>query len=233
MKQILFPRHGGWEYVSRGGVTVSSWGLPTPFQRAFLNIAASTRAYYDSLFGDGAVPELEFNARKRRGLPTRLWTNGADRIYLTLSRKSQLAPAPASGMRHIHGVAHELAHIVLYRALVNLHELAAGWGEGWAVYLSSFWAVPWLFERHGSRLWPYPYDYQRYDGPEVYLQRFRALPAPPTDPVLRAVYDLHRLERDLGGRRFIALFRSLLRRRMRADRFNERIARALAALRDR
>ncbi len=230
MSGIRFPRRGGWQYASRDGVVVSCWGLPAPFRRAFLTIAANTRAYYRTLFGAETVPAVELNVRMEPGLPLRLWTNGADRIYLTLSNKSQLAPAPKSGVRHVHGITHELAHIVLYRALINLSELAEGWGEGWAVYLASFWAVPRLFQRHGAGLWPYPYDYRRFDGPGRLIEQFGATSEPPSEPVPRAVYDLYRLEQGLGSKEFAARFRSMLRRRMRADDFNERIAAALRRL---
>ena len=86
-------------------------------------------------------------------------------MYLTLRDERQFLPAPQSGVFHVHGLAHELAHILLYRSLVNIAALAEGWGEGWAIYLSSFIAVPYLYRKYGAAMWPYPYNYLETEGP--------------------------------------------------------------------
>lgn len=217
--KIRFPRKGRWEYLSEDNVTVSSYGIPEVFQQAFLKIFVDTKRLYLRLFGNHVIGHVEFNVRKSTGNPHRLWTNGADRVFLTLSRKSQLEPASISGVRNLHGLTHELAHIVLYRSLVNLSCLPTGWGEGWAVYLASFYAVPYLFRRLGPTLWPYPHDFLQTDGPSLYLQKFANGDIEKMHPTVRVVRQLYLLEQQLGQKRFVSLIRHKLAAPIRADEF--------------
>lgn len=232
-RQIRFPKSRQWEYSDREGVTVSTYGIPQEFREAFLNILVVTRGYYRRLFGDHVIDFVEFNVRKSRGLPLRLWTNGADRVFLTLSRKTQLEPASVSGVRHLHGLTHELAHIVLYRSLINLSELAAGWGEGWAIYLGSFWGVPHLYEEFGDGAWPYPHCYLASDGPGRYQQYFSQKGWRPPNPTVQVVYDLYRWQQCVGDNTFVRFFQELLSSPLRADQFNQKVSKELRALRKR
>lgn len=228
--RVTFPKTRDWEYLSEGGITVSTWGIPLPFREAFLRVLLATRTYYRRLFGPQSIAWVELNVRKSNSLPLRLWTNGADRVFLTLSRKSQLAPPLKSGVRHMFGLPHELGHLVLYRSLVNLQALPPGWGEGWATYMASFLAVPYLYGKFGPELWPYPYNYLEAEGPASYRRRLEATEQEKDDPMLRVVRDLHSLERQLGRDGFTHFFRHLLRRPVRSLDFchavTEKLARA-------
>jgi len=224
---IRFPSTRRWEYLSSGGVSVSSYGVPLPFQEAFLRILIETRSFYRSLFGRHVIDLVEFNVRKSARLSHRLWTNGADRIYLTLSKKQHLEPTALSGVRNIHGVAHELAHIVLYRSLINLRCLSAGWGEGWAVYLASFVAVPHLYQKFGPSLWPRAFDFLETDGPEACLRQFDPLTQRQWNPVTRVIWQLHALDDRLGRGKFIRLLRAQVAVPVRADAFNREMNRQL------
>lgn len=222
-RRIAFPRSRRWEYATRGKIAVSTYGLPVVFRNAFLEILAATSTYYRRVFGAHAVGQVEFNVRKQSNQRLRLWTNGADRIYLTLSRKETLKPPTDSGVHHLYGITHELAHIVLYRSLINVAALPSGWGEGWAAFTASFWAVPYLFSKHGPELWPYPYDYLAMDGPERYLRQFGTRSARRRRPVLSAMHELYECEQQIGRQRFQCLLRRMLREPMRADRFVEEL----------
>jgi hypothetical protein len=184
-----------------------------------LRILVETRCLYRRLFGKHVIERVELNVHKSAGLSHRLWTNGADRIYLTLSRKRQLEPPAKSGVRNLHGLTHEMAHLVLYRSLINLPMLESGWGEGWAVYVASFLAIPHLYAKHGPVLWPYPHDFLKTDGAAMYALRFHNKRESSFSPELSIVWRLHCLERALGRREFVQLLRRQLRAPVRADRF--------------
>jgi hypothetical protein len=207
--------------------------MPPQFRESFLNVLSVTRDYYRHLFGNHVIDLVEFNVRKARGLPLRLWTNGADRVFLTLSRKAQLQPASISGVRHLHGLTHELAHIVLYRSLINLRELADGWGEGWAVYLGSFWGVPYVHAKLGDEAWPYPHCYLASDGPGHYLQCFSRKGWKPSSAIEQVVHDLYRWQRSVGDELFVGFFRKLLSTPLRADQFSAEVTRKIRTLRRR
>jgi hypothetical protein len=226
-KRIAFPRTREWEYLEGDGVTVSTCGVPREFREAFLRIFVESRAYYRRMFGTSAIGWVEFNVRKGNGLPLRLWTNGADRAFLTLSKKGQLEPPSLSGIRHMYGLPHELGHIVLYRSLINVGVLADGWGEGWAVYLSSFLAVPHLYKKFGPELWPYPYDYLATEGPGRFLKVFKATHNRNLGSCFACVRTLHQLEQQLGRAGFGRFFRSLLKTPIRADRLKSEVEKKL------
>ena len=221
--KIRFPTKRQWEYQTQNGITVSCYGIPTEFQDAFLEILSETKYFYQRHFGKHVIGNVEFNVRKSTGLQHRLWTNGADRVFLTLSKKSQLEPARVSGVRNLHGLPHELAHIVLYRSLINLSCLGRGWGEGWAVYLASFLAIPHLYRKHGPELWPYPHNYEESDGPTAYLKRFDDNNRNEWHPIVQIVWRLHRLECALGRKEFVKLLRKELSAPVRADAFTKQM----------
>ncbi len=225
VRKLHFPTKRKWEYLENDRVTLNCYGIPIEFQEAFLRIVVESKCYYQRLFGRHVIDYVDVTVRKSAGLPHRLWTNGADRVQLTLSRKSQLEPATKSGVRNLHGFPHELAHIVMYRSLINLHCLKCGWGEGWAIYVASFLAVPHLYRKFGPTLWPYEHDFEKSDGPFAYFRKFehdlenvRKWPAP-----LRVVCRLHFLEQELGRSDCVKFFRELLRHRIRADQFVSRV----------
>ena len=221
----MFPRSRQWEYAYDSEISVSTYGIPGIFRHSFLKILAATSAYYRQAFGAQSVGRLELNVRKQSGLCNRLWTNGADRIYLTLARKKELEPPRISRVFNIYGLAHELGHIVLYRSLINIHELHRGWGEGWAVYVASFMAVPYLFSKYGPDLWPYPYDYLQTEGPKRLLSCFNSQPVKIISPVTHAVHSLYVFQQQLGGERnFQKYFRELFARPIRSDMFYKKVS---------
>ena len=207
--RIRFPRTQTWEYLETTHVIVSTCGIPRPFQEAFLNICLTTRRCYLQTFGSKTLGRVEINVTKRAKLHHRLWTNGADRIYLTLSKKSQLDIPQKSGVNNIYGLAHELGHIVLYRSLINIPALPPGWGEGWATFLGSFLAIPHLYSEHGPTLWPYAYDYLTTEGPDrvrdAYARHHNRL----KDPCGRVVICLDKLHSTMGHRPFCRFFKRL------------------------
>ncbi len=220
---ISFPRKRKWEYATRRNVTVSTYGIPKEFQAAFLRILVTTTACYRRLFGGHTVGRIEFNVRKSSGLPLRLWTNGADRIYMTLSRKEQLQPPRSSGVRHIHGLTHEVAHIVMYRMLINLSALGSGWGEGWAVFCASNWGVPEIHRQIGPTAWPYEWNYLSTDGPACLLRRLGNGRKQTTDPVTGVVRRLWNWRNRVGDQQAATFFRDVLRQPVPADQFTEMV----------
>ncbi|HKX45204.1 MAG TPA: hypothetical protein VJP77_00670 [Planctomycetota bacterium] len=204
---MRLPERRRWSRQQRGRVAVTALGVPSAYRRAFLEILVSTSAYYRRLFGAGALGNIELVATYQPGSPVRLWTNGADRIYLQLGEPRHLHPPTRGGPRYLHGLPHELAHMLLYRSLVHVGSLSEGWGEGWAVFLSSQLAVPHLHRHWGSELWPEPYDFLATEGPASLARNL----ASRTDPVTEAVRVLHSLWSRWGTRQFCARFQPLLK----------------------
>jgi hypothetical protein len=227
MKRILFSVEKRWEYSKNGNIVVSTYGIPKTFRQAFLKILVATSAYYRQIFGNHSIDWVELNVRKLPKMCLRLWTNGSDRIYFTLSKKKQLEPPESSNIFNIHGLAHELGHIILYRSLINIQNLPVGWGEGWAIYLASFVAVPYLFSKFGPSLWPYPYDYLQTEGPEKYLCRFKSASAKKKEPILEVVYKLHMLHQHLGDSGFQKYFCHLLKQPLRSDAFYKKLSKKM------
>lgn len=96
------------------------------------------------------------------GVGSRLFNDGKDQLFLSISSLDSLAPPAKSGIFNIYGICHELGHIAMYRTLKNRDWLANGAAEGWAHFIGSA-VVDRVFAAKGESLWPEPYDY-RQDG---------------------------------------------------------------------
>lgn len=227
IRPIVFPRNGRWEYLSQDSLTVSTFGIPAVFRRAFLRILSASDVCYRRIFGARSLGWIEFNAVKSDAEAVGLWTNGADRVFLKISREEQLYPPTHGGACHVYGLPHELAHIVLYRSLVNLSQLPEGWGEGWAHYLASFIAVPQLYAQFGTSLWPYPYNYMETEGPARCLRQFTGVKLRRRDPVVAAAERLHKLEQRKGRSEFARFFRNLFAKPLLANQLERLILREL------
>ena len=93
---------------------------PVGVREAFWNVLHAARRLFPPPFRPpvdrmGGIQRQDVRGPPLAGRPT-----AQTRVYMTLGDKRQLLPAHQSGVFHIHGLAHELGHIVLYRSLVNL-----------------------------------------------------------------------------------------------------------------
>lgn len=203
-------------------------GLAPEYADALMTLLVEGRTRHRRLFGRDAIGSVELAVRYQPDAPVRLWTNGADRIHLVLSEERQLSAPTRGGAKFVHGIPHELAHIVMYRGLADLQSLPVGWGEGWAVFASTCLVAPVLWRRHGRRLWPDPYDFRATEGPAS----LRGREGPGAAPHLEHALQLDRLDRHLGRERFLALVRRPLRRFALADEYVTTLERAFARLPD-
>ncbi len=92
----------------------------------------------------------------------RLFTDGNDRLNLSLRSADQLRPPEESGIFNLYGMCHELGHIAMYRAIPQHGWLNTAGAEGWAHYLGSE-LTDGVFDTLGESGWCYPYDYKQ-DG---------------------------------------------------------------------
>ncbi|HKV80279.1 MAG TPA: hypothetical protein VJP02_19175 [Candidatus Sulfotelmatobacter sp.] len=96
------------------------------------------------------------------GVGSRLFNDGKDQLFLSISSLDSLAPPAKSGIFNIYGICHELGHLAMYRTLKNRDWLANSAAEGWAHFIGSA-VVDRVYAAKGESLWPEPYDY-RQDG---------------------------------------------------------------------
>jgi hypothetical protein len=92
----------------------------------------------------------------------RLFNDGADRFSLSVKTERDLKQPSQSGVFHIYGLCHEVAHLAMYRPIADHSWLTTAGAEGWAHWLGSS-LVDAVYERKGEGLWPDRYDY-REDG---------------------------------------------------------------------
>lgn len=120
-------------------------------------IAAAWKVYVDDFAAD--MPEkvtgsVECGAKQ----PTRLWTDGWDRLFLTIPDRRKLAPPAKSGVFNLYGMCHELGHMAMYRTLKDHGFLTHAALEGWAHFAGSV-VVDRVHAAKGPSLWHEPYDY--------------------------------------------------------------------------
>ncbi len=107
---------------------------------------------------DTITVSVTCNGRQR----VRLFTDGHDRITLTLRRKQDLNRPSASGIFNLYGLCHEVGHIAMYRTLKERRWMSHAAAEGWAHYMGSH-LVDMVYDKLGDDGWCDPYDY-RVDG---------------------------------------------------------------------
>lgn len=91
--------------------------------------------------------------------PTRLFNDGVDQFVLSIKSADSLKKPAASGIFHLYGLCHEVAHLAMYRPIRDHSWMTAAAAEGWAHYLGSI-LVDAVFDREGLVLWHDPYDYR-------------------------------------------------------------------------
>lgn len=105
---------------------------------------------------------IQLNVDCGPGRRTQLYTDGENRVFLTMPSKDVLARPATSGTFNLYGICHELGHIVMYRTLKKRDWLKGGAAEDWAHYAGST-VVDAVYAAEGPDLWPDKYDY-RQDG---------------------------------------------------------------------
>jgi RNA polymerase sigma-70 factor (ECF subfamily) len=163
-------------------------------------ISAAHKAYVEDFsfeMPDKVIATITAKANQ----PTRLFTDGNDRLTLSLPAANKLDRPEKSGVFNLYGICHELGHIAMYRTLKNREWLTGAGAEGWAHYTGSY-VVDRVFEAQGEKLWADPYDYRR-DG----MARLKKqLESPAADPTTKAAGQWQELEKIIGRKEFPKLF---------------------------
>jgi len=143
-------------------VVVEATGVGEPYVAAIARTVSSARALAVEQFGFDLPDSISVLIRCAPGEPTRLWTDGQDRICLTVPSEAHLRRPAASGIFHLYGLCHEVGHLAQYRLIPRHDWMTSAAAEGWAHYLGSR-LVDGVYAREGADLWPDLYDY-RADG---------------------------------------------------------------------
>ncbi len=185
----------------RPGVRVEYDGIEAAYAEAMGTIIVTARRIHANDFGLDMPETIVMSVECGPDASTRLWTDGQDRVTMTLKRPDQLRKPSDSGVFNIYGLCHELGHMAMYRTLKDRPWLSGDAAEGWAHFCGSV-VVDQVYAANGKELWPDPYDY-RDDG----TKRLDAQLAAAKPDKLTATAGLWRqLDTLLGRKRWPALF---------------------------
>jgi len=87
------------------------------------------------------------------------------RIYLYIRSIEDMKPPTISGLCHVFGFTHEMAHIMFKTFDSPM------FNEGWAYYAAGFRIVTKLYAALGDNAWPQPYNYSQTEGSERFLSQ--------------------------------------------------------------
>jgi len=182
-------------------VDLRSEGLNEKQSDAISQTISSARTIYIDDFSFDMPDKILASITVKIGQPSRLFTDGNDRLTLSLPSANKLDRPEKSGVFNLYGMCHELGHMAMYRTLKNHDWLTSAAAEGWAHYTGCY-VVDRVYEIHGEKLWPDPYDYRR-DG----MSRLKKqLESPSADPITKAAGQWMELEKIIGKKEFPKLF---------------------------
>lgn len=163
--------------IRKMNVAVEYAGVPFCYARACGRICSVAREGVSKVFGINMTRHLNILIVKQRGGDVRLFTDGRTRICMFISNRKNLCPPKKSRIHLVYGLAHEVAHIGMYRFIWrNVKKLPKGTGEGWAHYAASTGLVPYLNTHLGLKAWPEHYDYFTIEGPARFKQQISGNP---------------------------------------------------------
>ena len=136
-------------------------GISSDYALAIARTVAAARQGAIDQFGFDLPTRIQVSVQVN-GSKTQLWTDGSDRIFLTLASEQDLRKPRVSGYFQLYGLCHEVGHMAMYRLIPNPAWMTAEAAEGWAHYLGSR-LVDMVYDQEGPNLWPDRYDY-REDG---------------------------------------------------------------------
>jgi hypothetical protein len=191
--------------VEAPGVRVEYDGITDAQAKSLAETLSAARVVYVEQYTfdmpQTVLLTVECGTGKPTGKPTRLHTDGNERVFLSLSSQQRLAPPMKSGTFNLYGMCHELGHVAMFRTLRQRPWLSGSAAEGWAHFTGSV-VVDELYKTKGEALWFEPYDY-RADGT---TRLDRAMSSGSADDVSRAADSWRKLGAIIGRDGFPALF---------------------------
>jgi len=191
--------------VSAPHVTVTYDGVSEQQAKAVAETLSAAREVYTNRFGFDMPEQIRCTVECGAGKPSRLYTDGEDRVFLSLPSADKLQRPSRSGTFTLYGLCHELGHVAMYRVLKDRPWMTSAAAEGWAHYAGSV-VVDEVYKMRGEKLWsPDPYDY-RADG-TARLQR-QLKDKSPSD-VARGAEQWQKLGAVVGDAGFVGAFHAL------------------------
>jgi hypothetical protein len=191
--------------VSAPHVKVTYEGVGQDQAKAVAETLSAAREVYAKRFGFDMPEQIRCTIECGAGKPSRLYTDGEDRVFLSLPSADKLQRPARSGTFTLYGLCHELGHVAMYRVLRNRSWMTTAAAEGWAHYAGSV-VVDEVYEARGEKLWsPDPYDY-RADGTARLRRQLKE--ASPSD-VAKGAGQWQKLGAVVGDAGFLTVFRAL------------------------
>jgi hypothetical protein len=189
------------ETASAPGVQVNYQGIDQSTAQAVAETLSAARTVYIDDFGMDMPEKIVCSITCGPGNPSRLYTDGHDRVFLSAPSKAKFEKPEKSGTFMIYGLCHEVGHIAMYRTLRQRDWMTTAAAEGWAHFAGSV-VVDRVYEMKGQDLWPDKYDY-REDGT---ARLDRALKSQTPSPTDRGAEQWQLLDQIIGRRNLRAAF---------------------------
>ena len=184
-------------------VLVHYSGVDADQVKAIGNILTATRRIAVDRFGFDMPETITVTIDCGPGNKVRLFTDGQDRLNLSLKSSEQLRPPAQSGIFNLYGLCHEVGHMAMYRAITRHGWLNTAGAEGWAHYIGSE-IVDGVYDTLGESAWCYPYDYKQDGTARLDSQLAQADPS----EIVRAAGMWRELAGILGKEKVAALFKA-------------------------
>ena len=139
-------------------VVVNYSNIESNYAEALAKTAEAARAAAAEQFGFDMPQTIRFKVNCDSRETVRLFDDGADSLYLTIRTTSNLKKPSESGIFHIYGICHEVAHLSMYRIIKDHSWMTSDAAEGWAHYLGSR-IVDEVYKKYKDQLWPDKYDF--------------------------------------------------------------------------
>jgi len=182
-------------------VRVSYEGIDAKQATAIAQTLSAAREIYIRDFGFDMPETIVCTVACGPKETSRLYTDGNDRVFLSLSSKDKLAKPAVSGVFNLYGLCHELGHVAMYRILKDRDWMTVAAAEGWAHFTGSV-VVDEVYKAKGEKLWADPYDY-RADGTARLTKQLKS--ARPSD-IDRGAGQWQALDAIIGRKSFVKLF---------------------------
>ena len=178
-------------------------GIDEPHAQAITRIVAAARNAAADRFGFDMPASIAVTVNCRPDNTVRLFNDGQDHFDLTVRSAADLAQPGKSGIYHVYGLCHEVAHLAMYRPIHDRDWLTTAAAEGWAHYMGSR-LVDLTYAAEGDKTWPDPYDY-RADGTRRLEDQLRQAKR---DPTVQGAALWQELAAIVGDRQIASIFRA-------------------------
>jgi hypothetical protein len=189
--------------VEAPNVKVNYDGIDAKQAESIAKTLSAARSVYVTRFGFDMPQTISCTVECGPGKAARLYTDGNDRVFLSLPSKDKLAKPQLSGTFNLYGMCHELGHMAMYRLLKDRVWMTEAAAEGWAHFAGSV-VVDEVFKARGQGLWWDAYDYRQDGTARLAAQRKGAKPS----PIVRGAAAWQDLETVIGPQGFAALFKA-------------------------